>query len=251
VLAAYLVGMAIDAAWVALSPLGPTQNARFYGISNLLETMLLVPALAGAALFGRRFGPAGFVAVAALALVTVASSRLGADGGGAIVLAAGFAVLGVALVGGGRRAWLAGTALAGGAVLLIAVDALLGPSTHVGESVRGGPGELASDLGDRVTLSWERATSSPWTALVVAGSIAALALLAVRLPRLDVPRDARALLVAFLAAIAVSLVVNDSPGDVAAGGLLGYLVLERFVRRPEPIPRGLDWPYPLSRSTST
>jgi hypothetical protein len=251
VIAAYFVGMAVDAAWVALSPLGPTQNARFYGISNLLETMLLVPALAGAALLGRRLGPAGFVAVAALALVTVASSRLGADGGGAIVLAAGFAVLGIGLVGGGRRAWLAGTALAAGAVVLIAADALLGPSTHVGDSVRGGPGEIASDLGDRVTLSWERATSSLLTAIVVAGSIAALALLAARLRRLDVPRDFRALLVAFLAAIAVSLVVNDSPGDVAAGGLLGYLVLERFARRPEPVPRGLDWPYPLSRSTST
>jgi hypothetical protein len=250
VIAAYLVGMAIDASWVALSPLGPTQNARFYGISNLLETMLLVPALAGAALLARRLGPAAFVAVALLALVTVASSRLGADGGGALVLAAGFAVLGVALVGGGRRAWIAGAATAGVAVLVIAVDAVVGPSTHVGESVRGGPGELASDLAGRVSLSWERATSSPWAALVIVASIAALALLARRLPRLDASREARALLVAFLAAIAVSLVVNDSPGDVAAGGLVGYLALEAFARRPAPVPRGLQFRLPLPRSTN-
>jgi hypothetical protein len=251
VIAAYFVGMAIDATWVALSPLGPTQNARFYGISNLLETMLLVPALAGAALLGRRWGPAAFVAVALLALVTIASSRLGADGGGALVLAAGFVVLGVALAGGGRRAWIAGLATTGAAVVVIAVDAVVGPSTHVGESVRGGPDELASDLADRVSLSWERATSSPWAALVVAASIAGLALLAARLPRLEAPRDDRALLLAFLAAIVVSLVVNDSPGDVAAGGLIGYVALERFIRRPEPDPRGLQFPHPFPRSTHT
>jgi hypothetical protein len=250
VIAAYALGMAADAAWVALSPLGPTQNARFYGISNLLETMLLVPALAGAALLARRLGPAAFVAVALLALVTVASSRLGADGGGALVLAGGFAVLGVALVGGGRRAWVAGAATASAAVLVIAVDAVLGPSTHVGESVRGGPDELASDLGGRVSLSWERVTSSPWAALVVAGSVLALVLLAARLPRLDVSREARALLVAFLAAIVVSLVVNDSPGDVAAGGLVGYVALEAFARRPQPTARGLQFRLPLPRSST-
>jgi hypothetical protein len=251
VIAAYAVGMAVDPAWVALSPLGPTQNARFYGISNLLETMLLVPALAGAALLTRRFGPVAFVAVALLSVVTVASSRLGADGGGALVLAGGFAVLGVGLAGGGRRAWTAGLATAGVAVAVIAVDAVVGPSTHVGESVRGGPGELASDLAGRVSLSWERATSSPWAALAVAASIAGLALLAARLPRLELSREDRALLVAFLAAIAVSLVVNDSPGDVAAGGLIGYLALESFVRRPEPIPRGLQFRHHLSRSSTT
>ena len=36
-LVAYLVAMGVDDRWVALSPLGPSQNARFYGISNLLE----------------------------------------------------------------------------------------------------------------------------------------------------------------------------------------------------------------------
>ena len=39
---------------VALSPFGPSQAGRFYGVSNLLETFLLVPALLGAALLGRR-----------------------------------------------------------------------------------------------------------------------------------------------------------------------------------------------------
>jgi hypothetical protein len=136
-------------------------------------------------------------------------------------------------------------------VLVIAADAVLGPSTHVGDSVRGGPGEIASDLAGRVSLSWERATSSPWAALVVVASIAGLALLAARLPKLEAPGELRALLVAFLAAIAVSLIVNDSPGDVAAGGLVGCLALERFARRREPIPRGLHFRLPLPRSKTT
>ena len=53
ILAAYLVAMGLDAETVALSPFGPSQSGRFYGINNLLETMLLAPALVGAALLGR------------------------------------------------------------------------------------------------------------------------------------------------------------------------------------------------------
>src|SRR5262245_19431608 len=47
VIVAYLLAMGIDAEWVAFSPFGPTQNARFYGLSNLLSTLLLVPAFVG------------------------------------------------------------------------------------------------------------------------------------------------------------------------------------------------------------
>ena len=103
VMLAYAGALGADHLVVSLSPLGPSQNGRFYGISNLLETMLLVPALAGAALLWRRLGAIVALAVAALALVTIASGRLGADGGGAIVLAAGYAVLGAFLVPRGAR----------------------------------------------------------------------------------------------------------------------------------------------------
>jgi hypothetical protein len=223
VIAAYLVAMAVDTATVALSPLGPTQNSRFYGVSNLLETMLAVPALAGAALVVRRLGWVAFAAVGLLALVTIAGSRFGADGGGAAVLAAGFVVLAVLLSGGGRRRWLAGLGLGLAALGAVALDALVGPSTHVGRSLA--EGGVFSDFAARVELSWERATSSPLTAFVVAAAILALGLLVARGPR-------RALPLAFAAAIAVSLVVNDSPGDVAAGGLVGYLALQRFDTSP-------------------
>ena len=221
--AAYLVAMGLDDRWVALSPLGPSQNARFYGLSNLLETMLLVPALAAAALLGRRYGPLGFLAVAVGSLVAVAGSRFGADGGGAIVLAAGFAVLAALLAGGGRRAVALAAAGAATVVLLLALDALLGPATHVGETVRGGPAELAEDLADRLSLSWRRATARVQDAVFVAAGIAVLALVAAHLRKL--PRDAASLPLAFAAAIVVSLLVNDSPVDVTLWGLAGLLAV--------------------------
>jgi hypothetical protein len=230
-IAAYLVAMAADTSWVALSPLGPTQNARFYGLSNLLETLLLVPALGAAALLGRRFGWTALAGTALLCLVTVAGSRFGADGGGAIVLAAGFAVVGVTLAGGGRRA--TALALAGGAaaLALIAADALAGPTTHVGESLRDGPDELARDLWERLELSWERTTDSAGVALAVLTALALLAVLAARGARRPLP-------LAVLGAIAVSLLVNDSPKEVAVGGLVAYLAAERFSRTGERGPAG-------------
>jgi len=237
VIAGYLVAMGVDATWVALSPLGPSQNGRFYGVSNLLETMLLVPALAAAALLFRRFGWAAFAGVAALALVTVAGSRFGADGGGAIVLAAGYGVLGAMYAGGGRRALVVAAGAAAAAVAVVALDAVFGPTTHVGEAVRGGPGEVLGDVGDRLVLSWRRATDNAFVGLVVAGSIAALVFLVVRGPR-------RALPLAFAAAIAVSLLVNDSPREVALGGLVGYLALLRFDDR-QAEPGVYTWRNPL------
>ena len=218
--AAYGAAMALDARWVALSPLGPTQNARFFGLSNLLATMLLVPALAGAAALWRARGWAPFLAVAAVAVVTVGSSRLGADGGGALVFASALAVLAAALAGWSRRALALAAAGAVAAVAALAADALLGPATHVGRSVRGGPGEVLADVGDRLVLSWERATAGPVHVLAIA---AALALVAVLLARgaLD------PLPLAAAAALGVSLLVNDSPLEVAVGGAAAVLALAR------------------------
>src|SRR5207244_7075261 len=86
---------------LSLATMGPELTARFYGVSNLIETLLLVPALLGAKLLGERLGPVAFLGVAALALAAVAENRLGADGGGAIVLGVAFAALGVGMVGRG------------------------------------------------------------------------------------------------------------------------------------------------------
>ena len=213
--AAYGVAMAIDASWVALSPLGPTQNARFYGISNLLETMLLPVALAGGYLLWRRLGAVGLALAAAVALVTVAGSRFGADAGGAVVLLAGFAVLLVTLLPR-RQALVAAGALAA----VTAVALVAGPATHLGTA------DLPGDVWDRMTLSWRRATDGWAVGIVTAAAVTVLAVLVARGPRRPLP-------LAMAAAILVSLVVNDSPQDVALGGLVGWLALARWDPGPD------------------
>ena len=210
--------MGLDAETVALSPFGPSQSGRFYGVNNLLETMLLVPALVGAALLGR----AG-VAVGALAFVTIGGARFGADGGGIVVLAAAYLVLFLRLRD--RRPTLQlGAAVATGAValalLLLAVDAATGGSSHVTDAVGDGPFALAGDIADRIELSVRRTAASLGATVVVLGSLATLVLVALRARRDPV-------LDAFLVAIAVSLVVNDTPGDVLGMGAAIAIALAR------------------------
>jgi hypothetical protein len=205
--------MGVDESWVALSPFGPSQNARFYGLSNLLATLLLVPALAGAVLLGRSLGMWAFAAVAALALVTVGGSEFGADGGGVIVLLAGYAALIVPYYGLTRRTAIAAAAIAAVLVLALAV----GGESHVTNALGYGPVGLAEDLWRRARLSWLRATSGWGIGLLVGAGVAALAVLALR--------ERRPLLTAFLIALGVSLLVYDSPNDVIVAGLAGYVAL--------------------------
>jgi mono/diheme cytochrome c family protein len=218
ILAAYLVAIGLDAETVALSPFGPSQSGRFYGVDNLLETMLLAPALLGAA----RLGRAG-IGVAALAFVTIGGSRFGADGGGIVVLAVAYLVLVLRLQ---RRAltWRLAAAVAAGAVALalglLGLDAATGASSHVTQAVGDGPGALAGDLADRIELSVRRTAASAGATFVVLGSLVLLAAIALR-PRRDAVLDA------FLAGLAVSLVVNDTPSDVLGIGVAIALALAR------------------------
>jgi hypothetical protein len=228
VLVTYLVAFAVDERWVALSPLGPTQNARFYGLSNLLETFLLVPAFVGAVLLGRRHW-ALFAATAALSFVVVAGTRFGADGGGAVVLAAGYAAFAVAVAEARRRALVVSLAVAAALVgLLFALDEITGASSHVTRTIRGGPDDLADAFRDRLTLSWERTTDKASTVLIVVVSVAAFALLVFRLLSLEPSVRRAALPLSLAAAIAASLVVNDSPVDVLVTGLAAYLAVEAY-----------------------
>jgi hypothetical protein len=206
VVAAYLGALAVEGTWVSLSPLGPSQNGRFFGLSNLLETLLLVPALVGAS---RR---ATFLPVAVLSVVTVAGSSFGADGGGAVVLVVAYAVLAVGLFGV-RLAFPAALAVAGAAALAIVV----GPSTHVTSA--GGGAAL-----DRVRLSLERLADDFLVAVVTVAALALLSVLVWRGPRRPLP-------LALAAAVATSLVVNDSPFEVALAGVIGYLALAGYDSR--------------------
>jgi hypothetical protein len=148
------------------------------------------------------------------------------------VLASGFAVLGTLLAGASRRA----IAVAVGAALVLAVgliglDAVTGGSSHVTRAVGGGPGGLASDFADRVTLSWNRGTANWATATSTAIALAVIAVLAVRVLRMRLPIRDRALPLAFATAIAVSMIVNDSPKDVALAGAVSYAAVEALALR--------------------
>src|SRR5215207_4450843 len=89
-LAGYGLVLALSPETNALMAIGPHpwSGGRFYGVTNEIETLLLGPALAtGFALRGWRL-----VALALLSLVVVGASDTGADGGGILVFATGFAV---------------------------------------------------------------------------------------------------------------------------------------------------------------
>ena len=204
VLAAYLGALAEAGTWVSLSPLGPSQNARFFGLSNLLAMLLLVPALVGAAT------RITYLPAAVPAVVAVAGGSFGADGGGAIVFVAAYAVLAAGLFG---WPWAVGPAAAVTAAAALAI--VLGPETHVTREASG------SALADRLALSWER-LADDW--LVAAAVVLALLLLAVLVAR--GPR--RTLPVALAVGVGVSMVVNDSPFEVAVVGVVGYLALARY-----------------------
>jgi hypothetical protein len=229
---AYLVALGVDGSAVALSPFGPTQNARFYGVSNLLETMLLVPGLAGAYFLRRRFGWAAFTGVGLLTFVAIAGNRFGADGGGAIVIVVAFALLAVLLAGlrGRRLALVLGGILLFGAAL-VALDAAFGPSSHVTRALDSGPGGLLGDLRDRIELSWDRIVHKASVTVVVAVCVPVLVFLVVRVLRSGAPMARRALPLAFAAALAVSLLVNDSPNDVLTAGLVGFVVMQVVMLR--------------------
>ena len=219
VLVAYLLVLGLEPAAVALSPFGPSQAGRFYGVSNLLETMLLVPAILGPALLGRMG-----VALAGVSLVAVAGSRFGADGGGLLVLLAAYATLVVRLRGvrlDGRRVAAIGVAAVVAGVALVGLDAAFGGSSHVTQAVGDGPGAVLRDIADRLELSARRTFDAIGPAFAVAASLVVLVVVATRRPR-------RPLTDAVLVALAVSLVVNDTPGDVVGFGAVAAFVIRRF-----------------------
>jgi hypothetical protein len=190
---------------------------RFYGISNQVETLLLVPGLLGAALLG----PALVPVVGAFVLVVVGASGLGADGGGILVFGAGFLFLWLRL----REISLTARnlALAAGAVValglvLVGLDAALGGSSHVSRTLGDGPGNLAGELAHRWRVSLDGFVSTWHATVIISASLAVLAWIAFRRPRSTVVD-------AVLVALAVSLLVNDSPRDVAAYGAISCAAL--------------------------
>jgi len=214
-----------EPSWNSLAVIGPHPDGggRYYGVTNEIETLLLPPALVLSALVGPRLLP-----VVALVLAAgIAWSRVGADGGGLVVFLAGFLVLWLRLRRvPAVRAAAATAVAAGAALLLVAIDAATGGSSHVTSAVGDGPGSVLGDLGHRLHLS-AAAIGATWNAaLLFSLGIVALVLLALQKPR-------RALVDAYLVGLAVSLLVNDTPVDVAGYGGIAALGLWLFTRSEE------------------
>jgi cytochrome c551/c552 len=219
---AFLLVLTLSSETNSLAVLGarPDGGGRFYGIGNQIETLLLTPFIAAVVVGGLPW----LVPLGALTLVTIGWSKAGADGGGLIVYAVALAVLLLRLRPGPltwRRAVLAGAGVVVLALGLVGIDAALGGSSHVTDAVGTGPGSLLGDLGHRLHLSWESATKAWYTIVQFLASLAALVWIGTRTPR-------RISVDAMLVALAISLVVNDTPVDVIGLGALGCLALLRF-----------------------
>jgi cytochrome c551/c552 len=220
--AGYLLVLALSPETNSLAVLGarPDGGGRFYGMTNQVETLLLPPLLAAVAIGGIPW----LLPLGALALVTVGWSEAGADGGGLLVFATALAVLAfrlreVALTP--RRLAVAAATIVALALAFVAVDAALGGSSHVTRAVGTGPGSLLGDLGRRLHLSWESLTKDTHNELIFAACMVVLVWIGTRTPR-------RATVDAMLAALAVSLLVNDTPVDAIGLGTLGCAALFRW-----------------------
>jgi hypothetical protein len=223
VLLAYGVTMVVQPWSLSLAPIGPEFTSRFFGISNLLETLLLVPAIVGARLLTERFGWPAFVAVGGLARAVIAENRLGTDGGGAVVIGVAFALLAVRLAGLPKRTAIPALGLAGLIVLGLAnLDVAASSNDHLAGALHGGINGLANVAANRVPLAYDRMIHQWWLLIpglfaVVVGTAAA---------RYAATRAERAAAFALCGALLASMLINDSPGPVMIGGLTAVFTME-------------------------
>jgi hypothetical protein len=232
VVALYALVMVRRPEWQAVNPLGPTQNSRFWGFGNQVETLLLAPLLAGAFLARRRFGLLGFVVFGVFGLVVMTDNRLGADGGGAIVLGIALAVLGARLFRLGASGFVGLLASAAVAVLWIVSRGLAHPGpNHLRSAFSHDGGGLLASLESRVPLSYVPALHSWQLVLPLLFVLAAAFAVAWRGAKQQSTRD---VLLAFGVAIATSLLINDSAAYELAAGIAVVGAIARFAPAPAP-----------------
>ncbi len=233
VIALHLVLLAKRPEWVAITPLGPTQNSRFWGIGNQLETLLLAPLLVGAVLSARRFGRVGFAIFALVGLVLITDNRFGSDGGGAIVLGVAFAYLGSRVLRLGVRGFV--TLLLLGATIVLTLVSLnlraSGPN-HLRSAFGHGLSGLWAVAENRVPLSYAPALHNWPLVLPLALWFVAALVVAIRLAQRRATRD---LVLAVGLAIGVSLLVNDSAAYELVGGVATLAALVRFTPTVGPL----------------
>lgn len=233
VLGMYLVLLPLHPDWVAITPLGPTQNSRFWGIGNQLETLLLAPVLVGGAISARRYGPVGFGAFSALSLVLVTDNRLGSDGGGAIVFGLALAFVGARVLRLGWRGFVGLLSLCGTLALGIVLLDLHAPGPdHLRSAFSNGLDGFVAVFANRLPLAYAPAVEQ-WVILVPVGlSFVAAFALALRLSR----RRGSDLVLAAGLAILASLLVNDSASYELTGGVAVVAALARTGLDSEQLP---------------
>jgi hypothetical protein len=174
----------------------------------------------------RRFGILGFAVLSLLGLVVMTDNRLGADGGGAVVLGVGVAVLGARLLRL-RATGFVTLLLTSATVVLAIVAANLrqpGPN-HLRSAFASGVDGLVAVARDRVVLAYDPALAQwPMVAPLGLAFLVALAL-AYRGARQRTRRD---LLLALAVALITSLLVNDSAAYELAAGIAVVGALARF-----------------------
>ena len=232
VVALYAYVMVTRPEWQAVNPFGPTQNSRFWGIGNQIETLLLAPLLAGAFLARRRFGIVGFAVFGVFGLVVMTDNRIGSDGGGAIALGIALAVLGARLFKLGWKGFAGLLASAALAVLWIVSRGLAQPGpNHLRSAFADHGAGLLSSLESRVPLSYLPALHAWELVVPLLLVLAATFTLSWRFARQQSTRD---ILLAFGVAIVTSLLVNDSAAYELTAGIAVIGAFARFAPAPAP-----------------
>ena len=109
-----------------------------------------------------------------------------------------------------------------------------GGSPHVTEALGDGPAAVLGDVADRLEISVRRSFAGIGPAFAVLASLAVLVVVAARSPRRPVTD-------AVLVALLVSLLVNDTPGDVLGWGAVAAMVVRRYEEAtPRASPTALD-----------
>jgi len=245
---AYALDLARGSPLIGLSLTGsnPRFGARFFGIGNELEAILIVGLLlgAGAALtrVSPRWVPRGFALIALIAAVIIGAGRLGADVGGVITIGAGFtaAVIASLATRPSRRVLaLAATVPILGVVGLVALDLATGGGAHLTRLVEGGS---TSDILEavwrrfRISVSGLDSGTAPISVglgivLLVLGALGRDHLLEpLRAWDPDRGRAFRAGVVGAWFATVIGALVNDSGPVIVLIGTTGLLLAVAYVR---------------------
>jgi hypothetical protein len=226
VLVAYLLVYTGRPEWGAVTPLGPDQNLRYWGIGDQIATLLLAPLLMGAVIARQRLGWVGFIAFSLLGIFVMTDNRLGANGGGAIGLGLALALLGARLSRRGLLALVGAVATSAAIVLAIVQHGLASPGpNHLRSAFGSGLSGFVDVAAHRVPLVYAPAVQDWRLTLPLAILLIISGALTFRVTR---ARAARDLLLALSAGLIASLLINDATGFMLTAGIACNSAVARF-----------------------